>query len=197
MSTMIDKPDPGLAARLRAERERRGWSLADLAGRSGVSRAMISKLERAESSPTAALLGRLAAAFGLTLSQLLRRVERDAESGAEVRVSRAGTQPRWQDPATGFLRRALTPAGDAALLELVWGELPGGAEIAYPAAVYRPIADQQIVVLEGRLAFTEGAVTHLLAPGDCLRLGAPEDCVFRNPERLLCRYIVAVLRASR
>src|SRR6266478_9007342 len=60
-----------IARRLRAEREARGWTIADLAALSGVSKAMISKIERAEASPTAMLLGRLSGAFGLTLSRLL------------------------------------------------------------------------------------------------------------------------------
>ena len=78
-----------LAARLRMEREARGWSLSDLAQRFGVSRAMISKVERAEASPTAALLGRLSGAFGLTLSTLLARAEGDpCGSGRLVRADR-------------------------------------------------------------------------------------------------------------
>jgi transcriptional regulator with XRE-family HTH domain len=57
-----------VASRIRGERARRRWSLDDLAGRAGVSKAMISKIERGETSPTAALLGALSAAFGITLS---------------------------------------------------------------------------------------------------------------------------------
>ena len=61
----LPAPDPteGLARRLRLEREARGWSLAELAARSGVSKAMISKIERDEVSPTAALLGRTSGAI--------------------------------------------------------------------------------------------------------------------------------------
>ncbi|HWA48738.1 MAG TPA: helix-turn-helix transcriptional regulator, partial [Dongiaceae bacterium] len=76
MDTIIeDSLDAQIALRIRAEREARDWSLDELAQRSGVSRAMISKVERQESSPTAVLLGKLSAAFGLTLSQLLVRAE--------------------------------------------------------------------------------------------------------------------------
>lgn len=106
MSTIIESSDieARLAARLRAEREARGWTLADLAARSGVSRAMASKIERGEASPTAALLGRLSAAFGLTMSQLFARVE-----GGGDMVTRAADQPMWRDPASGFVRRSLSP----------------------------------------------------------------------------------------
>jgi len=93
--------DAHLATRIRLEREQRGWSLADLAERSGVSRAMINKVERGESSPTAALLGRLSGALGLTMSTLLAR----AEAAGGGRLVRKADQPLWQDPATGYLCR--------------------------------------------------------------------------------------------
>jgi transcriptional regulator with XRE-family HTH domain len=192
-----------LANRLRLERETRGWTLAELAARSGVSRAMLSKIERREASPTAALLGRLSGAFGLTLSQLFARTEGPVTG----QVARAGQQPVWRDPETGFLRRSLSPPGPAPL-ELVWGELPPGAEIAYPAASLTFIADQQLVVIAGELAIVlgqpegqgrtvaPGQTVHTLAPGDCLRFGPPVDVTFRNPGDARCRYVIAVLRAA-
>jgi transcriptional regulator with XRE-family HTH domain len=180
-----------LSARLKAEREQRGWSLADLAERSDVSKAMISKVERGECSPTAALLGRLSGAFGLTMSQLLARAE-----AAEGFLATADRQPHWRDPETGFQRRALTPtAGAPTPMELVHGELPPGATIAYPAASYAFIRDQQVVLLEGQLRFTHGETIYDMHAGDCLRLGPPAPSSFRNPGRKPCRYIVAVLRS--
>src|SRR5271155_536665 len=113
-------PTKGLAQRIHAGRAARGWSIAELAQRSGVSRAMISKVERGEASPTAALLGRLSGAFGLTLSTLLAR----AELGGG-RLLRAGEQPQWKDPATGYVRRHISPASDIPL-ELIEVELPAG-----------------------------------------------------------------------
>ena len=75
MDTIIDDTGLQLAQRLRLERDSRGWSLARLAEISGVSKASISKIERAEVSPTAVILVRLAAAFDLTLAGLLLRAE--------------------------------------------------------------------------------------------------------------------------
>lgn len=193
MSTMEDT-ESRLAARLRDEREARGWSLADLATRSGVSRAMISKIERGEASPTAALLGRLAAAFSMTLSQLFARIE-DPRQG---QITRAGQQPVWRDPETGFLRRSLSPPGTEPL-ELVWGELPPGAEIAYTAAAYDVIADQQVLIIAGALTLRQRGngpeTAHELTAGDCFRFGPPRDTVFENRGAARCLYVVAVLRA--
>src|SRR5256714_4015862 len=113
MSTIVNSqsdPTEPLAARIALEREARGWSLADLAARSGVSKAMISKVERGEASPTATLLGRLSGAFGLTLSTLLARAE-----SAGGRLMRAADQPQWQDPASGYVRRQVSPRSDVPL----------------------------------------------------------------------------------
>jgi len=194
MSSIVsDDLDGRIAARLLAERAGRVWSLEQLAERSGVSRAMISKVERGESSPTAAVLGRLSAALGLTLSQLLAR----AEQGTGRLLNREAEQDQWRDPDTGFERRALTPPGSPSPLEMVWGELPPKARVDYPASAFAFIEDQQIVVVGGRLSFTQGAQAYELRAGDCLRLGPPADCRFENPGGTPCRYVVAVLRRAR
>lgn len=179
-----------LAARLRHEREIRAWSLAELSVRSGVSTAMISKVERGKSSPTAALLGRLSGAFQLTLSQLFSQAE-----PAAGRVSRREDQPCWRDPGSGFVRRALTPAAAPSPLELVAGELPPGARVSYPASAFTFI-DQQIVVLDGTLTFIQGDASYELKEGDCLHLGPPEPCTFSNSGKKPSRYIVAVVRTQ-
>lgn len=197
MSTIISPADTALATRLRLERESRSWTLADLATRSGVSKAMLSKIERGEASPTATLLGRLSAAFGLTISQLFAR----AEQGGQV--ARVADQPVWMDPATGFVRRSLSPPAGAPM-ELVWGELPPGARIAYAADSYRFIADHQVVVIDGRLTMNHrgdprgdhAGTVFVLEPGDCLRWGTPRDVTYENTGPEVCRYIVAVLRAT-
>ncbi|MBU8544366.1 MULTISPECIES: helix-turn-helix domain-containing protein [Roseomonadaceae] len=185
-----DEATQQLATRLKTEREARGWSIAELAERSGVSRAMISKVERGEASPTAALLGRLSGPFGLTVSALLARAEAAAPGGVVVRVAE---QALWRDPGTGYLRRMVSPPG--ANPELVQVELPPGARVPYPAASYALLDGRCIWLLEGELLFHEGARTHRLAAGDCLALGLPADCAYENPSATQpCRYVVAVAR---
>lgn len=187
MNTIVNDLEGRLASRIKAEREARGWSLADLAEHSGVSKAMISKVERDESSPTAALLGRLSGAFGITVSTLLARAE-----GGTSRIARAREQAIWQDPETGFQRTAVSPVGSDPI-ELVRCELPAGQSIAYPASSYTFI-HQQIWVLKGILHFTEGTAIHELRSGDCLQLGSPANCEFENRQRATCTYLVVVAR---
>ncbi len=192
MSTIVTVDADGtlemrLAARVLREREQRGWSVAELAAKSGVSRAMISKIERGDASPTASLLVKIATAFGLPLSLLLARAEGDAS-----RISRAADQQRWQDPESRYRRRAVSPPSDG-LLQLTEVELPPPARISFPAAAYTFI-HQQLWILDGTLTFHEGQTIHRLGPGDCLSLGPPTDHTFENQTKRPCRYLVIVVR---
>lgn len=176
-----------IAARIRADRIARGWSLSDLADRSGVSKAMLSAIERGKASPTATLLVRIASAYGMTLSSLIARAELRAGG-----LLRKADQPIWRDPQTGYVRRHLSPATDMPL-ELIHVELPAGATVDFPAASYAFIR-QQIWLIAGRLHFTEGSVVHTMEPGDCLALGPPTDCSFHAPGPQAAVYVVALVR---
>jgi transcriptional regulator with XRE-family HTH domain len=179
--------DASIAERVTLERESRGWSLGELAERSGVSRAMISKIERGDARPTASLLGKLSAAFSLPLSLLFARVEQSSS-----RVSRAASRTQWRDPGSGHTRLAISPASDP-VLQLTQVSLPPRAKVSFPAAAYTFI-HQQIWVLEATLTFHEGDDVHVLEAGDCLTLGPPADCTFENAGRKTCHYVVAVAR---
>jgi transcriptional regulator with XRE-family HTH domain len=181
----MDELTSALARTVQAARADRGLSVAQLAEASGVSRAMISKVERGEAQPTAALLARLSVALGLTLSELIARAEDDSS-----RLTRLADQPVWTDPASGYTRRAVSPPA-ATALELVEVELPPGGEVAYPAATYR-FADHQLWVLSGHLRFIEGEQVHELDAGDCLQFGPPADCAYVNPTDTPCRYLVVL-----
>jgi len=187
MDTLIDDTGSLLAHRIKLERDARGWSLADLAERSSVSKATISKIEREEASPTATILVRIAAAFDLTLAGLLLRAE-----GADNRLSRAADQPVWQDPATGYVRTQVFNRPDHPV-EIVRVELPPGQRVAMPASSYARIR-QTIWVQDGVLTITEGGEQHELSAGDCLGFGPPGDVVLANHTAAPCFYVVALAR---
>ncbi len=187
MSRPPTDPTSVISARVRIERESRGWSLSELADRSGVSKAMISKIERGAASPTATVLGRLSGAFGLQLSMLLALAEQTGE-----RLSRATDQAVWQDPETGYTRRAVSPR-NGGMLELVEVTLPANVRVSYPSSAFT-FQHQQIWVLSGTLAFEEGELAHRLEVGDCLQLGPPAPCTFFNPGTEPCTYVVALVR---
>ncbi len=187
MSTILDDLTNKVAKRVRIERKARKWSLADIARRSGVSKALISKIERGESSPTTAILGRLCGAFGLTLSTFLTRAEGHGE-----RLIRAAQQPSWTDPESGCVRRLISPSAGGPI-ELVAVDLPAAAEVVFPASIYA-VFHQIVWVLSGQLILVEGETEHLLQKGDCLELGSPAQCMFRNQTDEPCRYLVAAGR---
>src|ERR1043166_8280739 len=96
-----------IAGRARELRAARALSLDALASKSGVSRSMISVIERGESSPTAVVLEKLAAALGGTLASLFDAPKTGAKAPGPV--ARRENQPDWQDPASGYCRRNVSP----------------------------------------------------------------------------------------
>jgi len=178
-----------LGQRLKTARQRHGLTLDELARRTHVSRAMISRVERGESSPTAALLVRLGSGLGLSLSALL---EEEAGSGP---LARRAAQPVWRDPASGYLRRNVSPRGTGSGFEIVEVELPAGAEVRLDSAAGAPTLDQQVWVLQGRLDLTVEGTRHELAEGDCLQMHLRGAIIYRNPGTAPVRY--AVILAAR
>ena len=119
-----------LAIRLRSLRSEQGLTLDGLAERTGVSRSMISLIERGESSPTAVVLDKLAAGLGVTLASLF--AEKDSIGASPL--ARRAEQRLWRDPDSGYLRRNLSPPGFPSPIELVEVVVPPGARVAYDTA---------------------------------------------------------------
>ncbi|MFJ3307391.1 helix-turn-helix domain-containing protein [Streptomyces sp. NPDC086549] len=194
MSNIVDPLVGQIAARVRTERERRQWTLAQLADASGVSQAMISRIERGESSPTAVVLGKLSAAFQLSIASLLTLAEGpqdDTEAVAGVR-HRSETD-EWRDPGTGYRRRQITgPHFPAEVAEI---RLPAGARVPYPAAAFAFLR-QVVWVLDGHLTFHDGDTVHELDAGDTIELGEPAERVFANTTDTECRYAVILSRGT-
>lgn len=175
-----------LVRRLAALREQRGLSLEELAAASGISRATLSRLERGESSPTAALLGKLCTVYGLPMSRLIAEVE---EQGAQL--IRAAEQPVWTDPASGFTRRMVSPPVQGLRAELVEGQLPAGAVIDYEQPAVRGM-EQHLWMLSGTLLYTLEGVEYRLEAGDCLRFRLFGPTRFACPGPQPARYLIAV-----
>ncbi len=186
-----DAPPPGdldaaIGARLQALRQARGMSLGALAETSGVSKAMISRVERAQSSATAGLLGRLAAGLGLPLSELLVTGPPPAS-----RLRRRADQPTWRDPERGYRRRQVAPADAASGVELVEVELPRRTAVNYPPWHGRPY-DERVWVLEGRLQLTWGDTVFELEPGDSVDIAVDRALTFRSLGGAGCRYLLVI-----
>ncbi|MBF9196357.1 helix-turn-helix domain-containing protein [Microvirga sp. BT290] len=177
-----------LAARLRDLRTGAGMTLDGLSERTGVSRSMISLIERGESSPTAAVLDKLAAGLGVTLASLFA----GQEGAAASPLSRREDQRIWRDPESGYIRRNLSAPGFPSPIELVEVVLPPGARVAYDTGHRAAAVHQQIWIIEGALALTLGEETYHVDTGDCLSMRLDQPIVFRNLTDTPARYVVAL-----
>jgi len=177
-----------IAARVRQLRAARGLSLEGLAERSGVSRSMISLIERGETSPTAVVLERLAVGFDITLAGLF-----DPPQGLADPVSRRASQALWRDPDSGYLRRNVSPAGFPTPIQIVEVEFPAGGHVAYETGPRPTLTHQQIWVLEGEIEVTVGDDRHELAAGDCLAHMLDRPVAYRNRTRKAARYAVILV----
>lgn len=178
-----------IGERLRHLRGVRGLTLDALSAASGVSRAMISKIERGEASPTAQLLLRLCTALDLTLSAFFAFSEAEGEP-----LSRRAAQSVWRDPETGYQRRAVSPPNTPSRVDVVEVEFPPGARVAYPPETAKAGMMQYVWLFSGRLDLTVGGTRHALFPGDCLYMSITEGHVFENPGEGPARYAVVLDR---
>ncbi|MEV6931167.1 helix-turn-helix domain-containing protein [Dactylosporangium sp. NPDC051485] len=184
---MGDELEARLARRLSELRQERGWSLDDLASRADVSRSTLSRLERGEISPTAALLGKLCVVYERPMSRLLAEVEPEPPQ-----LVRAATQPVWRDRATGFTRRGVSPPHPGLRGEVIEATLEPGADIAYEEPPV-PGLEHHLWVFDGALTLTVGGTASSLAPGDCLRYRLWGPSRFVNPGPAPVRYALLIV----
>jgi transcriptional regulator with XRE-family HTH domain len=140
--------DQRIAGRLGTLRGERGWSLEELAERTGISRPTLSRIERGELSPTANMLGQLCAAFGWTLSRLIAEAE-----GQPASLLRAADQVEWEDPESRYVRRAISPPGAGLRAEMVEVRFPRGASVRFDSSPV-PGLEHHLWMLEGTLDLT-------------------------------------------
>jgi len=179
--------DERIARRLKDLRAERDWSLDELAARSDVSRATLSRLENADVSPTAAVLGKLCAAYGMTMSRLMRMVEEQF-----VPVVTRSEQPVWLDPETGFRRRSVSPPAQSLAAEVIECALEPRTRITY-AHSPRPGLEHHLVMLDGELQVSVDRQTHNLLPGDCLRYQLFGASAFETPAQIGAKYMLFIL----
>lgn len=178
-----------IAVRVRELRAAHGFSLEALSRRSGVSRSLISLIERAECSPTAVVLEKLATALGVVLASLF---DARPDKGHCEPVSRRAVQPEWKDPDSGYIRRNLSPAWMPQPMRLVEVEFPAGARVAFESAQQERRVYQQVWVLEGAIQVTVGSDSHELCKGDCMANVLDRPIMFYNPTQKTTRYLVVL-----
>ncbi|KNG95620.1 helix-turn-helix domain-containing protein [Pseudaestuariivita atlantica] len=168
-----------LASRLKEERAARGLSLEALASLSGVSRSMLSQIERGESSPTVASLWHLTQALDLDFSELLDATP--SEKSPIIDLHRAGQVPVISRPDAGVTIRILSPPEDvgiAEVYEVIFKS--GGALVSEP---HSPGCSEALTVLGGGpVAVTSSSDTETLNAGDTMRYRADVPHAITAPE---------------
>ena len=180
-----------IASRVRQIRADQGLALDALAERSGVSRSMISLIERGESSPTAVVLEKLATGLGVPLASLFDAPAAAAQVPSGP-VARRDDQPLWRDPTSGYLRRNVSPPGMPQPMQIVEVHFPPGGRVAFETGPRDMPVHQQVWVLEGAIDVTVGKEQHRLREGDCLAMQLDRPTMFHNPTRKPTRYAVVI-----
>jgi transcriptional regulator with XRE-family HTH domain len=164
--------------------------LARLAELSGVSRAMISKLERGEKNPTLVVAAKLAEGLGVTLSRLAGTEER-----REVAVVPSERRMTMRDPATGFERQLLSPNFAGIGVEFIQNKIPEGSTSGdFPP--HRRGVEEHIVVERGTLRAVLGGEEYLLRNGDALYFEADVPHRFDNAGEGECSYYLVISSRS-
>ncbi len=173
--------------RVRELRRGRGLTLEELAERSGVSRAMISKVERGEKNPTLVVAAKLAEGLGVTLSQLAGMEER-----REVVVVPRERRRVMRDPQTGFERQLLSPSFGGRGVEFIRNVIPEGATSGeFPP--HRRGVEEYLAVEKGSLRAVIGGEEHSLGEGDALYFEADVSHRFDNAGDGECSYYLVIV----
>ncbi len=178
--------DDRIGARIRELRADRNLTLDGLAQAAEVSRAMLSRIERGESSPTAQLLNKICGGLGITLSALFTATETPGSP-----LSRRADQPSWRDPASHYLRRNISPPGTGSPVDIVEIEFPPHGSVAFDSQRLTG-TDQHVWVLDGTLDLTLGDERFRLETGDCLMMRFDRPILFHNPSDHPVRYAVII-----
>ncbi|SDX98693.1 transcriptional regulator, XRE family with cupin sensor [Ruegeria halocynthiae] len=171
IATMVEA---AVSQSLKAHRQKRSLTIQKLADASGVSRAMISKIERGDAVPTTSVLGKLAEALDTSISQLI-----GGRVASSAVVVRAEDQPEYRDPRSGFVRRSLSPLYHGRGVDFVQNSLPPG-QATEPFPSHRAGVEEHLFVQSGQLAVTVGSEIHKLSAGDFLFYPANQEHSFHN-----------------
>lgn len=176
-----------LADRLSRLRADKGWTLDQLAGASGVSRAALSRLENAEVSPSADVLDKLAAAHSMSLSRLLAMTEQSFPAHI-----RRDDQAMWRDEDSGYARRIVSPGAAALAGEIEECRLPPGTEIIQEGQ-YLEGLEVHVVVVSGYMHAELGAAVYEVGPGDSLRFRQSGALRLTTAKGQGCKFIICRL----
>jgi transcriptional regulator with XRE-family HTH domain len=187
MSDSQERVAADIALRVRAARAQRRWTLDQLAARSTVSRRLLVQIEHAEANPSLATLLKLAAALGITLTELLSQ--------------EPARQPVAVAPRQDAITLWSTPAGSAARLLISheaielwsWTLTPGDQRAS---EAHRPGSIELITVDTGTIALDVGHHHVELPAGDSARFDATLPHTYSNPGNTTATFTLVVFEPA-
>jgi transcriptional regulator with XRE-family HTH domain len=182
---------PKVGAALAALRQGRGLSLDELSRQAGVSKSMLSQIERHQANPTVAVVWRLATALGVAVGDLLGEARPAAPLLTTVP---AHATPTLASPDGKCELRILGPIELAGQFE--WYALtvqPGGTLASQP---HEPGSREHLSVQAGALEVTAGSHTARLRHGETARYAVDVPHRIHNPGRSVAQALLVVLHPS-
>ena len=179
---------PEVGAALQRLRLARGLTLEDLSRIAGVSKSMLSQIEREKANPTIALTWRLANALGVAIGELLADVEKDIET---IRIIDAHETPTLPGAHAGYILRILGPMELAGKYE--WYELtlaPGGELVSQP---HDPGTTEHLTLLHGSMELEVGNSKKKVKLGATARYPADQQHAIRNPGKTEAKGLLVVI----
>jgi quercetin dioxygenase-like cupin family protein len=135
------------------------------------------------------VLDKLASALGVALATLFE--DKGVPEDAPSPLARVAEQPVWTDPASGYMRRSLSPAAPSPL-QLVDVVFPPGQRVAYDSVPHNADIHQQVWMIDGAMQISVGEQHWRLEAGDTLAMRLDRHIVYHNPTRKQARYLVAL-----
>lgn len=188
MSDTLEPPRVGIT--LQALRQAQGLSLDELSRRAGVSKSMLSQIERNQANPTVAVVWRLANALRVDMSELLGS-ERPAPPAIETVAAHA--IPGMSSPDGLCQLRILGPIDLAGQFE--WYELRVQAGGALESSAHEPGSREHLSVLSGSLEVRLASSLRRLKAGETARYAADGPHAIHNPGKTLAHALLVVIHS--
>jgi transcriptional regulator with XRE-family HTH domain len=179
---------PEVGATLQRLRLARGLTLEDLSRIAGVSKSMLSQIEREKANPTIAITWRLANALGVAIGELLSGATRDVET---IRVVDAHETPTLPGNHAGYVLRILGPMEMAGKYEWYELTLAAGGELASQA--HDPGTSEHLTVLHGAVEVEVGTSKKKVKMGGTARYPADQNHLIRNAGKTEAKALLVVV----
>ncbi|XLZ71569.1 XRE family transcriptional regulator [Massilia sp. SR12] len=179
---------PEVGAALQRLRLARGLTLEDLSRIAGVSKSMLSQIEREKANPTIAITWRLANALGVQIGELLSDVEKDVEL---IKLVDAHETPTLPGAHAGYVLRILGPMELAGKYE--WYELtltPGGELVSQP---HDPGTTEHLTVMHGSMELEVAGSKKKVKLGGTARYVADVHHAIRNTGKSEAKALLVVI----